>query len=205
MDAKKHVTKRAPIGRKKFPAAAPEEEEPTFFLSQFQLSNELIEAGEYLAEVSSMKEDPNEPWKSKIKFKPFDDTSGKRIYFEDVYLTLDRTNVASSAAGQFLTLFQKARHWGDIQNRVVGLEIKLNPGRDGRIFKNVVGVFETDRDPLIFDDKHMVEALTDVKTVDDINGADEEEEAKVEVASPGVAELLDDDEDEDDLELEEED
>lgn len=175
------------------------------YLSRFKLSMEITEDCELYAEVSSLKDDEEEVGRAKVKFTPFDLSTGKRVYYEPVYLTLERTNTPSSPAGQFLTLFCEARNWGDIQDRVVGLKIKLNEGKDGRIFKNIQKVFVTDLDDLIFDDEHMLNAPDITSGINSVIYSDEDEEDEEEstpVASERTKSLLDDDED--DLDLEEE-
>lgn len=178
---------------------------PSYFLSHFKLSMEITEDCELYAEVSSLKDDEEEVGRAKVKFTPFDLSTGKRVYYEPVYLTLERTNTPSSPAGQFLKLFSEARHWGDIQDRVVGLKIKLNEGKDGRVFKNIQKIFVTDFDDLIFDDEHMVNAPDITSGINSVIYSDEDEEDEEEstpVASERTKSLLDDDED--DLDLEEE-
>ena len=93
--------------------------------------------------------------KNFIVLAPFSEESGERIFFENVFIYIEKSNSLSSSAGQFLKLFEKARHLGDIEGRIVGIEVKLNEGTSGRVFKNVVRVFKTDKDSLIFDDAHM--------------------------------------------------
>ena len=77
------------------------------------------------------------------------------MFFENVFIYIEKSNSLSSAAGQFLKLFEKARHLGDIEGRSIGIEVKLNTGTSGRVFKNVVRVFKTEIDSLVFDDAHM--------------------------------------------------
>ena len=129
------------------------------FFSKYKISRELVESGEYFAEVKEFNET-----KDYVRLSPYEYVSGNKIYYEDVFLNLGSTNSPSSPAGQFLILFSGARHFNDIKDRCIGVEIKLNEGKEQKVFKNVVRVFQSTEDDLVFDDEHMKhnsEALKD--------------------------------------------
>jgi len=129
------------------------------FFNKYKISRELVSSGEYFAEVKEFNET-----KDYVRLSPYEYVSGNKIYYEDVFLNLGSTNSPSSPAGQFLILFSGARHFNDIKDRCIGVEIKLNEGKEQKVFKNVVRVFQSTEDDLVFDDEHMKhnsEALKD--------------------------------------------
>lgn len=128
-------------------------EKSEFFFSShgYSIASDITEEGEYFAVIKEFRECE----KNFIVLAPFSEESGERIFFENVFIYIEKSNSLSSSAGQFLKLFEKARHLGDIEGRIVGIEVKLNEGTSGRVFKNVVRVFKTEKDSLIFDDAHM--------------------------------------------------
>ena len=129
------------------------------YFDGYEVVDAIKESGEYYAEVKEHCKKDTEY----IVFTPYDKVSGRKVYYEEVYLTIGKTNSKSLAAGQFISLFRGARGWHDIKNRVVGIEIKLNEGKDQKVYKNIVHVFETDEDELIFDDAHMRCSLESAK------------------------------------------
>lgn len=137
-------------------------------LSSFKLCKEILEDKEFFAEVDSITEIKDEPEKSRVKFLPFENLGGSRCYFEPVYLTLNHANTPSSAAGQFIKLFEKANHLGDILNQVVGLDIRCNAGKDGRLFKNVCTVFEVEEFPIAFEQQDIKKEELRIKTFDEM-------------------------------------
>lgn len=151
-----------------------------FCFDDYKLSKEISEDGEYLAEVASIIRDEDEAFKLKFKLNPFDVENGVRSYYESVYINIERVNSPSSAAGQFIQLFRKARVLEEIKGRIVGIYIKLNETRDGRTFKNVTNVFATDLDDLVFEEKKSKRRLA-TKTArgvfdsDENDGSDEDE------------------------------
>lgn len=151
-----------------------------FCFDDYELSKEISEDGEYFAEVASIIRDEEEALKLKIKLNPFDVENGVRSYYEPVYINIERVNSPSSAAGQFIQLFRKTRILEEIKGRIVGIYVKLNETRDGRIFKNVTNVFATDLDDLVFEEKKSkrrpaTKTARDVFDSDENGGFDEEE------------------------------
>ena len=128
-----------------------------YFFSKYLISKEITEDCEVYGAVKELGNAEDHDY---IRIQPYNyDDDGNKICFEDVFINLKEVNSPTSAAGQFLKLFKKARHWGDILNRVVGLEIKVTEGKpvEGKgtkVFKNVVRVFKTEEDSLVFDDAH---------------------------------------------------
>ena len=108
------VVKKKDSTRKMFPKVDTEKNKPSF-LCGISLCNSIEEDGQYYAEVSKISE--NDDGTRLVKFVPFKMKAGHRVYFEPVYITLERTNTYNSPAGQFFTLFNEARHWGDIKDR----------------------------------------------------------------------------------------
>lgn len=164
-----------------------------FCFDNYKLSEEISEDGEYFAEVASITRDEEEALKLRIKLNPFDVENGVRSYYEPVYVNIERVNSQSSAAGQFVQLFKKVRILEEINGRIVGIYVKLNETRDGRIFKNVTKVFKTDLDDLVFEEKKSKRRPT-TKPVDDVIDSDENDGSDEE-------EIMEED---DDLDLEEE-
>ena len=128
-------------------------EKSEFFFSShgYSIASDITEEGEYFAEIKEFREGD----RNFIVLAPFTEETGERMFFENVFIYIEKTNSLSSSAGQFLKLFEKARHLGDIEGRIIGIEVKLNEGTSGRVFKNVVRVFKTEKDSLIFYDAHM--------------------------------------------------
>ena len=142
---------------------ASEKEEATkkTYFASYQLSNEITKENDFYAEVKKhVKTDKSDF----ILFSPYRYKGEKKVYFEDVFLNLDLVNNPTSAAGQFISLFAEARNWGDIHGRIVGIHVKPQKGKDDVIFKNIVKVFETEEDELIFDDEHMAYPVMTKKT-----------------------------------------
>ncbi len=181
------------------------------YFSRFKVSLEITESCEFYAEVKELHETED---KTFLRLAPYKNISGQKCFYEEVYIYLGRVNSPTSAAGQFLVLFEGARHWGDVKDRIVGVEIKLNTSKEGKVFKNVVRVFETDEDELIFDDDHMryppavkrvmerVNAL-DVEEVEELEEDDEDDISVIPSKSKFTDEIFDDDDiDEEDFEEE---
>lgn len=164
------------------------------FFAGYTTAKKIVEEGEYYAMVKNTR-DYEATGQMILTLSPFDDSTGQKEFFEDVTLFIDRVCSPDSAAGQFLTLFENARHWGDIKDRIVGIELKFNR-REGKVYKNIVKVFATELDDLVFDDAHMTDALT----VPDVEEGPSEEDDDATVIRPSrrVAAALDDEEDEDD-------
>lgn len=193
-------TPKKKLGTKEMSANAvtrPKDDKRFFLSKGYLLSKEITEDGEYPAEVKEFHESET---KACVRLTPYSDESGRRVYYEDVFLYLTRSNNPSSAAGQFLGLFAGARHWGDIVDRIVGIEIKLNPGREGKVFKNIVRVFETSADDLVFDDEHMAYPVMESKKT--IVNVVEECEDDEEEYTPNTSKFSDDIFDEEDVDEE---
>lgn len=168
-----------------------------YFLDKYKVSQSIEEDGEYFGIIKDIVSTDKRDF---VRIQPYIFENGFHSYFEEVFINLNEVNSPSSAAGQFLTLFRKARHWGDIKDRVVGIEVKINEGDMGKVFKNVVRVFKSTADELVFDDAHMYDAE---ESNDDIveETEDEEEIVSHQKKSRFVDEILDDeDEDYDDEE-----
>lgn len=156
-----------------------ENKEQCFLLDDFQISDELEEEGEILAEISEFLKDKKDPAKKKVIFTPFTVNNGIRHYYEKVFLTLDKVNQPNSGAADFITLFRKARSMEDIKNRVVWIELKFNhpDGDEETVFKNVIHVFESDLDDLSFE-KKQVASLKESSVhsnLDDLNEEDDDD------------------------------
>jgi len=197
-----------------------------YFFSNYFISNAITKDCELFGEVKEKGQGEDHDY---IRVLPFDfDDDGNKIWYEDVYINLKEVNSSSSAAGQFLLLFKKARHWGDIVDRVIGIEIKLTKGKaeegkEPRIFKNVVKVFKTDLDDLVFADScakypKMTKQTSDGKSIkdvldepddemDDAEDIVEEDDAEAETPSQSkfADEIFNDDDIDDEDEFEEED
>ena len=187
-----------------------------YFFSNYFISNAITKDCELFGEVKEKGQGEDHDY---IRVLPFDfDDDGNKIWYEDVYINLKEVNSASSAAGQFLLLFKKARHWGDIVDRVIGIEIKLTKGKaeegkEPRIFKNVVKVFKTDLDDLVFADSRakypkLTKQTSDGKSIrdvldesdDDMEDAEAiEEEDDTEVETPSQSKFADEIFDDDDV------
>lgn len=194
--------------QKKLPNLEEESKRPYF--AAYTVGHAIEESGEFFAEVL---EHVTTDSKDFIRMSPYLYKGKSKVYFEEVFLNLSKLCSPTTAAGQFLTLFAKARNFGDIKGRVVGIDVKLVKSKStDNVFKNIVRVFETDEDELIFDDDHMTEPDTGTKcrTVNDVidttDETEEEEELLAESSrsSKFSDEIFDDEdfEDEDDLEEE---
>ena len=151
------VVKRTPksnfnLTRKAKEVELIEDTKINYYLDQYKLAQDILESGEFYGVVKDISSSDERDF---VRIQPYTIEEGKPVHYEDVYINLKEVNSLSSPAGQFISLFRKARHWGDIRERVVGIEIKLVESDKGKIFKNVTKVFETDVDELIFDDEHM--------------------------------------------------
>lgn len=197
-----------------------------YFLSKYFISQEITEDCEAYGRVKELGNAEDHDF---IRIQPYNyDDAGNEIYLEDVYINLKEVNSPTSVASQFLKLFKKARHWGDIFNRVVGLEIKVTEGKpvegkETKVFKNVVRVFKTKEDSLIFDDAHatypkMTKKTSEGKSIkgileepdDDLEDTEdivEEDDAETEIPSQTefADEIFDDDDIDDEDDFEEED
>lgn len=182
------------------------------YFSEYLVVRAIEENSDFYAEV---KEHVVTDSKDFIRLSPYLYEGDKKVYYEEVFLNLNKVSVPSTAAGQFLTLFAKARYIDDILNRIVGIEVKLSKSNTtGTVFKNVVRVYETDEDELIFDGKHMAKKVTKTRrrAIDEIVYAEEdeteviEEEDEMDSKTPSVSKFSDDvfdEEDIDDLDEEE--
>ena len=175
------VARKKPLAQKKqlqevTQKALPEKNTNNYFFSKYKIAQEITEDIELYASVKEMAQAEDHDY---VRIQPFDfDDSDNKIYFEEVFINLKEVNNASSAAGQFLKLFKEARHWGEIVDRVIGIKIKLTKGKaeknkEPKVFKNVVKVFETDLDSLVFDDSHekypkMTKQTSDGKSIKDV-------------------------------------
>ena len=121
--------------------------------SSYQVARKITENGEFYGLIKDRK--LNDRGES-IVITPYLIVDSKYVFFENVYINLNAVNEPWTAAGKFLQLFKDARHMGDFLDRVIGIEVKLNEGKNGKVYKNVVDVFLTDEDDLIFDDEHIV-------------------------------------------------
>lgn len=170
-----------------------EETKMNYYLDRYKLAQDILEAGEYYGVVKDISSSDERDF---VRIQPYTIEEGKSVHYEDVFINLKEVNSMSSAAGQFITLFRKARHWGDIRERVVGIEIKLVEGDTGKIFKNVTRVFETAVDELIFDDEHMYDYVKEAgrKLTEDSEEEIHNKPSKV------VDDILYDDDDDDEYE-----
>lgn len=171
------------VEKKNFPSIR-EREDDTYF-SCYSVTSEIKEGGEFLAKP---KEHIVTETKDFVILKPFRYEDNKKVYFEEVYLNLELDNSPTSAAGKFINIFKEKKDWTSISACIIGVEIKLvegknTDGKEPRIFKNVVDVFEVDEDALIIDNKHQTQKNTS-KTLAIASIPDEDEE-----------EILDDEED----------
>ncbi len=195
-----------------------------YFFSNYFISNAITEDCELYGAVKEKGQGEDHDY---IRVQPFDfDDDGNKIWYEEVYINLKEVNSVSSAAGQFLSLFQKARHWGEVVDRVIGIKVKLTKGKpeqgkEPKVFKNVIKVFKTDLDDLVFDDSRakypkMTKQTSDGKSIrdvldepdDDVEDAEAiEEDDDTEAETPSQSKFSDeifDEEDVDDEEWEEE-
>ena len=121
--------------------------------SSYQVARKITESGEFYGLIKGkITKDRGES----IVITPYLIVDSKYIFFENVYINLNEINEPWTAAGKFLQLFKGARHMGDFLDRVIGIEVKLNRGKNGKVYKNVTDVFLTDADDLVFDDEHIV-------------------------------------------------
>lgn len=199
--------KTAMSTQKKLPN--PEEESRRPYFAAYTVGNAIEKDGEFYAEVL---EHVTTDSKDFIRMSPYLYEGNSKVYFEEVFLNLSKLCSPTTAAGQFLTLFAKARNFGDIKGRVVGIDVKLTKSKTtDNIFKNIVRVFETDEDELVFDDDHMTEPDTGTRrrTVNDVIDTTDEPEEEEELLAESIHsskfsdEIFDEEDLEDDLDEEE--
>ena len=169
--------------------------------SKYNILKTITEEGEYSAEILRWE---RTDYGDKLHLMPYRYEGGRRIDYEEVNLRFRQNCPEWTAEAKFLRLFAGARHWGDIQGRIVGIKIKFNTKNDV-VYKNVVDVFVTDEDDLIFDDEHIVGGVGGTLRSKDEKAVSEEEDITdtSKRRKTKYADLLEDEDEEDTEELEE--
>lgn len=163
------------------------------FLGRFHIAKEITEEKEYYAEVSKWE---SSDYGNKVILSPYlYGADGNKIIYEDVFLRIRNNCPEWGAEAKFIRLFSEARHWGDIWGRIVGIRIKFNK-KGETLYKNVVDVFVTEEDDLVFDDEHIpYGAGKDVKEDTDKKVSNPDTKLK---RTSKLAALLDEEEDDED-------